>query len=1142
MPTTYSGRITLILVVLFGSLLAIFWGPPSRLFDPNLTPIQKTNLRPGIDMVGGVSLVYAIQAPNNSDPDLSEHVMDALKKRVDPNGLRNLVWRPQGADRIEVEMPLSPEAQEAPDIKKKFLAIEAELDATNVRDDEVVNAVEHSTGSERAKSLADLASDSKTRQDLFKKLTDTFDQIEQLQKNVAKLSLTDLAMKLQPLKVQYDDLKGQINLTNLPSADFQQILDQVSSDDADQQKAGSAKIDSLKKQFADFPSRLKAMEDFQADYKEYSGVKNAITGAEDLKRLLQGSGVLEFHILAESSTASPADLQVMMQRLEPGGKGPLPQPGDSIRWMEVDKDNLGDFDRPGAPPETHEWNGKHYMPVLVTPEASMTKSSSQKWGLESAHATMQENGTQAVAFAFDSTGGVLFGDLTTTWYNKARQQADGRARLAIVLDNKIVSAPGLNNGPITGGSGIIEGGSTGFSSTELNYLINVLNAGSLPAQLSEEPISEQQIGPTLGADNLHRGLVACGFGLIVVAVFLCIYYYFAGFVAFLAVVLNLVIVLGVMCALNATFTLPSIAGIVLTIGTAVDANVLVFERLREEQHKGLPLRMALRNAYNQARSAIVDSNMTSIITSLCLYAYGSEEVKGFGLTLIIGIVASLFTALYVTKTVFGLMIDYAGMKDLGSIPQTFPAWDRLLRPKWDWIGMAKYFYTFSAIALAIGLWLFVVKIKEGRMMDIEFATGTSLQFQLKEPMEQDEVRKLIDAESEKAPAALPSPSVVAVGTDQLHYQVVSPNDKRQEVRNAVLDAMEGKLQITLPSIFDGSSAAFADAEKQVLPITKADFSVEGYTPPAAAAHPGGVVVVLKNISPPLTVGKIEERIQNERNSSSATSTAAINFAVEAPGDPSKPTSFAVIVGWNESVSYNADQAKWSDELAQPLWGLVKDAINHPPSFEQETNFDPQVAGEMQRHAFLSLLFSIILIMVYIWVRFGNLKYGTATVIALLHDTAFTLAALGFAHYFAAWWAHNPLQVEPFRINLTVVAGILTIMGYSMIDTIVVFDRIRENRGRYGHLNREVINDAINQTLSRTVLTCGTTIMTVSFMYFLGGAGIHGFTFVLLIGILVGTYSSVAIAAPLLLLGHEKPTSGTTRPPNVPGKPLAGTAA
>src|ERR1700728_4274282 len=165
MPTNYSGRVTLTITVLVLALLAIFWGPPSRLFNPNLTLIQKTDLRPGIDMVGGVSLVYAIQAPNNSDPDLSEHVMEALKKRVDPTGLRNLVWRPQGANRIEIEMPLSPEATQAPIIKEKFSLVQAQLDATDVREDEVINAVEHSTGAQRDKALADLASDSQTRKD-----------------------------------------------------------------------------------------------------------------------------------------------------------------------------------------------------------------------------------------------------------------------------------------------------------------------------------------------------------------------------------------------------------------------------------------------------------------------------------------------------------------------------------------------------------------------------------------------------------------------------------------------------------------------------------------------------------------------------------------------------------------------------------------------------------------------------------------------------------------------------------------------------------------------------------------------------------------------------------------------------------------
>ena len=145
-------------------------------------------------------------------------------------------------------------------------------------------------------------------------------------------------------------------------------------------------------------------------------------------------------------------------------------------------------------------------------------------------------------------------------------------------------------------------------------------------------------------------------------------------------------------------------------------------------------------------------------------------------------------------------------------------------------------------------------------------------------------------------------------------------------------------------------------------------------------------------------------MDNQRLSSSASgATGSLHYTVDTPGDPAKPTDFAVVVGWNHAVSYEADEGKWADELAQPLWGLIKDAVNHPPSFEQETNFDPQVAGEMQQDAFLALAFSVIAIMIYIWVRFGNLKYGTATVVALLHDTVFTLAALGFAHYIAECW-------------------------------------------------------------------------------------------------------------------------------------------
>jgi SecD/SecF fusion protein len=207
--------------------------------------------------------------------------------------------------------------------------------------------------------------------------------------------------------------------------------------------------------------------------------------------------------------------------------------------------------------------------------------------------------------------------------------------------------------------------------------------------------------------------------------------------------------------------------------------------------------------------------------------------------------------------------------------------------------------------------------------------------------------------------------------------------------------------------------------------------------------------------------------------------------------------------------------------------MVTEAITRQAELQKVNTFDPSIAADTARDAIMALTISLVIILVYIWLRFGNFQFGSATVLAMLHDTFLAIAAIGLAHlvYGNAPWLAKILLLEPFRLNLTLVAAILTIMSYSMIDTIVVFDRIRENRGKFGHLDVKVNNDSINQTLSRTLLTAGTTIVTVSVMYIAGGPGIHGFTFVLLFGILVGTYSSIAIAAPLLLLGRRQTSTG-----------------
>lgn len=241
----------------------------------------------------------------------------------------------------------------------------------------------------------------------------------------------------------------------------------------------------------------------------------------------------------------------------------------------------------------------------------------------------------------------------------------------------------------------------------------------------------------------------------------------------------------------------------------------------------------------------------------------------------------------------------------------------------------------------------------------------------------------------------------------------------------------------------------------------------------------------------------------------------------SPKGTGVPTNTAIILAGDPAFPYDKDPAKWTVNVAQPIWQLVKDGVNKGGQLQKVNTFGAQVAYDNQLAAFYALVLSSVVIMAYIWFRFGNLKYGTATVLAMIHDVALVIGAVGLSHYIAKMdWLAKALLIEPFRVNLTIVAAVLTVMSYSMIDTIVVFDRIRENRGKFGYLSRRIVNDSINQTLSRTLLTAGTTIVTIAGMYVVGGPGIHGFTFVLLVGILVGTYSSIAIAAPFLLIGAE----------------------
>ena len=1102
MPTKYTGRVLTILIVMYIALSALYPRAPFSIFLPlaGQSISWSHNLRPGIDMVGGTSLIYEIEAPGGAQQSgMAEQVATALKRRVDPQGVRNLIWRPQGDTRLEIQMPLTGNSKAAEGIREEYLVAQKRLAEMNVSPQQVLRIVENA-GEGREAELERLAGGSQQRREVFAELVKAHDALE-----AAKQA--GVIPEIQAAQAAYDRARGRIQETNLSVEQVQVALD------ADQ-ALRNQKLDDFAKLNTGFPARQEALDAFVDAYTRYQQIKDEVADTASLKRLLQGSGVLSFHILANDLPA--AEFEQWFDKLMTSG--PRPRAGDPVRWFEVERPDAGAGHQVVTGPD-----GKQYLLTYVTDEKSLDDQDPE-WGLQRAGPGQDDRGGRAVAFSLDTMGGRLFGELSGG--NVGRP-------LAIVLDNKIISAPRLD-GPIQG-NGIITGGIAGFSEGDAEYLINTLNAGALPAQLSEEPIVERTVGPQLGEDNLRAGLISCAFGLVVVAIFMIGYYYLSGFVAFLAVVMNMIIILGSMAALNATFTLPSIAGIILALGMSVDANVLIFERLREEQARGLSIRMSLRNAYDRAFSAILDSNITTGITALILYVFGSEEVAGFGLTLLIGIFASLFTALFFTKTVFGLLVDKFGLQDLGSLPRTFPRWNEMMTPGIDWMAKARFFSLLSAAIILIGCSLFAWYFTRGRILDIEFAGGTTAQFDLKRPTPIAEIRDLLETDS----GPLAGAQIVAIEPpaglpNDTSYEVVVPETNDAAVTAEIVQRLGDRLNMREASTFAGHDQRFdAVLGQAVFPIVPDLTDVGGLQvdPNLLAANAGGVAIVLRDLQPPLSQEQLTERFNQQRLKGVYDAEGlrgSVNVVVEAFPE----TGAAVLLVSNDRYLYDAADAdvarQWQAEFAAPAWTLVVDAVSNPDELQKVTNIGSQVAGEFQRDAVIALVLSILVIVAYIWLRFGDLKFGGSTVVALMHDTLFVIAAVGYAHFLTdprvlGGVIGDWLLLDPFRLNLTMVAAILTVMGFSMNDTVVVFDRIRENRGKYGKLSRQVINDSINQTLSRTLLTGGTTIMTIFLMYVMGGPGIHGFTFAMLVGIVTGTYSSIAIASPLLLWGrtHEE---------------------
>ncbi|MDN2564806.1 protein translocase subunit SecDF [Aquibium sp. A9E412] len=554
----------------------------------------------------------------------------------------------------------------------------------------------------------------------------------------------------------------------------------------------------------------------------------------------------------------------------------------------------------------------------------------------------QRTNEPVVSFRFDTKGATRFGQAT--------QQNVGRL-FAIILDDQVISAPQIRE-PILGGSGQISGN---FTTQTANDLAVLLRAGALPATLTI--IEERTVGPGLGQDSIDAGQVAAAIGSVLVVVFMIAAYGLLGVFSVIALAANITMIIAILSLLGATLTLPGIAGIVLTVGMAVDSSVLIFERIREERRNGRSVVQAVDTGFSKALATIVDANVTTLIAAVILFYLGSGPIRGFAVTLAIGIVTTVFTAYTLTRWLIAEWVRRQRPKELARAPLRLVPQDTAIRFMW----LRRFAFTLSAAASIATLALFV--------------------------------------------------------TVDMNYGIDFKGGSLIEVK-----AVEG-------------DADLADIRGRLSGLNLGDVQVQEF------------------------------------------------------GDPSEVLIRVQAQGGGE----NAEQS---------VIAKVRGELEADYEFRRVEVVGPTVSGELARAGTIAVLVSLFAILVYIWLRF-EWQFAIGAILATMHDVIMTI---GF------------FVITGIEFNLSSIAAILTIVGYSLNDTVVVYDRVRENLRRYKKMPLpQLLDMSMNQMLSRTMMTSVTTLLALLALFVFGGEVIRSFTAAMIFGVVIGTYSSVFIAAPLLIL-------------------------
>jgi SecD/SecF fusion protein len=585
-----------------------------------------------------------------------------------------------------------------------------------------------------------------------------------------------------------------------------------------------------------------------------------------------------------------------------------------------------------------------------------------------ARSTYDQFNSPAVSMQMNAKGARIWEEMT----GKAFRE---NGNIAIVLDNLVYSAPGVSKGAISGGRSEISGQ---FSVNEATDLANVLRAGKLPA--AAEIIQSEIIGPSLGAEAIESGVNSFMIALILVLVWMMFYYGRAGFFADIALTLNIILIFGILAGLGAVLTLPGIAGIVLTIGMSVDANVLIFERIREELNKEKGLKLSVSDGFQNALSSILDANITTGLTALILFLFGTGPIKGFATTLLIGIVTSLFTAIFITR----ILVNSRVTKKKSLTFSTSITKNLFRNLTITFLTKRKFAYLISGVLIIVAVSsLFTNGLNQG----VDFVGGRSYTVRFDQAINSAEVQ---------------SDLVTVLGNAE-----------------AKIFGNDNQLKITTNYKVDVEGAAVDDEIKQLMYS-----ALQSYLP-----------------------------------------------------DGTDYISFATI----------------SEKKEIGIMSSIK--------------VGPTIADDIKKNSFLAVFGSLIVVFLYILLRFRKWQFSLGAVAAVFHDV---LVVLGI---FSLTYTFMPFNME---INQAFIAAVLTVIGYSLNDTVVVFDRIREfARIHSSWPYAQIVNTALNSTLSRTLNTSLTTLVVLLAIFLFGGEAIRGFMFALIVGVIVGTYSSMFIATPIM---------------------------